>query len=134
MQLSDNIIENQRIEIVKLQRIVEEADQERGRQRNEYAAVNSERNLLTGQLVKRTFELSQMYERIKVQRANLRIGERNFQKYHDQLAMWRGQLVEVVQEFNDTVASVSKSEELRHKVVQMEKDILRERTRNRALR
>lgn len=48
VQSSELIVENQRVEIMKLQRIIEEADQERQRQKNELGAILSERNLLTG--------------------------------------------------------------------------------------
>jgi chromosome segregation ATPase len=50
---SDTIVENQRVEIMKLQRIIDEADKEAQRQAHELAAIMSERNLITGQLVKR---------------------------------------------------------------------------------
>ena len=67
VQSSEGIIENQRVELLKLNRIIEEADQERRRQRNELTSVIAERKLLTGQVVKRNYELGEMYDRIKLQ-------------------------------------------------------------------
>jgi hypothetical protein len=133
VQSSEGIIENQRVEVMKLQRIIEEADQESQRQRNELSSVLSERNLLTGQLVKRNAELNEMYEKIKVQRSNLRIGERNYNKYLENLSSWQGQLIDVVHSQTDTISSLSKLDELKRKVIQLEKELLKERTRGRAL-
>jgi hypothetical protein len=101
VQSSEVIIENQRVEVMKLQRIIEEADQESQRQKNELAAVLSERNLLTAQLVKRNAELGEMYQRIKIQRSNLRIGERNFHNFYATLANWQGELHDTVHEHNE---------------------------------
>lgn len=133
VQSSEVIIENQRVEVMKLQRIIEEADLESQRQKNELSSVLSERNLLTGQLVKRNSELNEMYEKIKIQRSNLRIGERNYNKYLESLAAWQHQLVEVVRNQSDTIASLAKLEQLRHRVIQLEKDILKEQIKARSL-
>eukprot|EP01034_Spumella_vulgaris_P022335 gene22333-28455_t len=133
VQSSEGIIENQRVEVMKLQRIIEEADQESQRQRNELSSVLSERNLLTGQLVKRNAELNEMYEKIKVQRSNLRIGERNYNKYLENLSAWQGQLIDVVHSQTDTISSLSKLDELKRKAIQLERELLKEKTRSRSL-
>lgn len=133
VQASEGIIENQRVEIMKLQRIIEEADQERQRQKNELAAVLSERNLLTAQLVKRNAELNEMYEKIKTTRSGLKIGERNFRKYYEELYMWQRQIQEVVGANNDTINTLSEMTVLRQRRVALEKEILKEKTRSRAL-
>jgi len=130
---SNVIMENQRIEIVKLQRIIEEADAESTRQKNELSAVASERTLLTGQLVKRNYELTEMYEQIKVQRSNLRIGESNYAKYLENLATWQRSMVDVVGSHNDTITGLAKIEEFRFRAVQLEREVLKEKTRSRAL-
>lgn len=133
VQASEGIIENQRVEIMKLQRIIEEADTERQRQRNELSSVVSERNLLTQQLVKRNEELNSMYEKIKTQRSDLKIGERNFIKYMDDLSRWQEQVRDIVVNHNEVVLQLSQLESLRHRVVHLERDILKEKTRSRAL-
>lgn len=130
---SETIIENQRIEVLKLLRIIDEAEIERSRQRNELAAVLSERTLLTGQLVKRNSELNEMYDRIKLQRSNLRIGERNYNDITEQLAKWQNELIGLVESNNDTVQGLVKLDEYRFRIVQLEKEITKEKTRTRAL-
>lgn len=133
VQSSEVIIENQRVEIMKLQRIIEEADQEAQRQKNELTAVLSERNLLTAQLVKRNAELSEMYHRIKVHRSNLRMGERNFHQYHVDLKLLKEQLHDTVMEHNDTILKLAKCDQVRHRMFQLERDLLKEQTKTRAL-
>ena len=133
LKSSDGIIENQHVELLKLNRIIDEADNERRRQRNELTSVISERNLLIGQVVKRNFELGVMYDRIKLQRSNLRIGERNYNTVMEGLAHWRRQLVELVGDQNQTIKALSGVDELRCKVVQLEKELLSLQSKNRAL-
>jgi chromosome segregation ATPase len=133
VQSSEVIIENQRVEIMKLQRIIEEADQESQRQKNELTAVLSERNLLTAQLVKRNAELSEMYQRIKIQRSNLRMGERNFHLFHVNIHGIKHSLHETVTGHNDTILKLAKGDQLRQRMHQLERDLLREQTKTRAL-
>lgn len=133
LKSSDVIVENQRVELLKLNRITDEADRERRRQRNELNSVIAERNLLIGQVVKRNFELGVMYDRIKLQRSSLRIGERNFTRVMDALASWREQLVELVTSQNQTITALGGVDELRYKVVQLEKELLSWQSKNRAL-
>ena len=133
VQSSEGIIENQRVEVIKLIRIIEDAELEKHRQKNELNSVTSERNLLTGQIVKRNYELGVMYDRIKFQRSKLRIGERSFNKLIENLAIWQQQLIRVVQEQNDTIAKLDGFEDLRRRVIAVERSILKEQTKSRAL-
>lgn len=133
VQASEGIIENQRVEILKLQRIIDEADQERQRQRNELSSVISERNLLTNQLMKRNEELNEMYEKIKTQRGDLKVGERNYLKYCEQLLELQVKIRDLVAVHNDTIVGISNYDELKFKNVQLEKEILKEETKSRAL-
>lgn len=130
---SVQIIENQHIEILKLSRIIEEADEERQRQSNELVAIIAERNLLTAQLVKRNSELTEMYSKIKIQRSNLRIGEQHYDKVMRAIAKLQGELIEMVESQNGTIAKLSPLEEYKSRVIKLERDILHEQTKSRAL-
>lgn len=130
---SEQIIENQQVEVLKLTRIIEEADRERQRQTNELQAVIAERNLLTAQLVKRDYEISGMYERIKVQRSNLRIGERHFDRVRAALQQWRRQVVALVEDQKSTMNELSVLEDLKGAVFKMEREVLTEKSKTRAL-
>lgn len=130
---SEAIVGNQRVEVLKLIKIIEEADMEAGRQRNELASVISERNLLTGQIVKRNYELGLVYDKIKLQRSNLRIGEHNFNKLVERIAEWQKQLIAVVHEHADLINKVSGLKDYQNRIVQLEKELLKEQVKARAI-
>jgi len=130
---SEQIIDNQQVEVLKLARIIEEADQERQRQNNELTAIISERNLLTAQVVKRNYELSGMYERIKVQRSNLRIGERHFNRVTAALEQWRKQIIQLVQDQKSVMQELSVLDELKGAVFRMEREVLQEKSKAKGL-
>lgn len=133
LQSSETIIENQRVEIIKLNRITEDGEQERARQKNELASVIAERNLLTSQVIKRNIELNTLYDRIKAQRGALRVGERQYAKVYEGIGRWQKELTSLVSSQNETIAYLSGSDDLKTKMVQLEREILIEQTKSRAL-
>jgi chromosome segregation ATPase len=130
---SETIVENQQVELLKLSRIIDEADVEKRRQVNELEGVISERNLLTSQVVKRNYELTQLYEKIKIARASLHIGERNFNQINDSIRNWQEQLRLLVTEQNVTISGLKGVDEMRRKIVALEKAILTESVKGKAL-
>lgn len=130
---SDEIVENQRIEVLKLLKIIDEAENERVRQRLEVMAVESEKNLLTDQMVKRNLELKNLYEKIKLMRSNLFIGETQYNKLLQQIGNWQLQLRKVVEDNNETILSLAGFDDLKRTEKQLEREILTEQTKNRAL-
>jgi chromosome segregation ATPase len=133
LQSSDVIIENQRVEMLKLNKIVDEAEKERSRQRNELSSILAERNLLTSQVIKRNFELTTLYDRIKLQRSNLKIGERQFNKYNESISEWKRKLKDIVYSNNEAVGNIVGMQDLKNRIVQLERDILTEKSKTRAL-
>lgn len=133
VQSSEQIIENQQVEILKLSRIIEEADEERQRQKNELTSVLAERNLLTSQVVKRNVELNSMYDKIKIQRSNLRIGEIQHNKALEAIGKWQKELITIVQDHHGTVTALKGVEDLRKTIVALDKELRREQTKTRAL-
>lgn len=130
---SDEIVENQKMEVLKLLKIIDEAEKERVRQRLEVMAVESEKNLLTDQMVKRNLELKNLYEKIKLMRSNLFIGETQYNRFLQQIGNWQLQLKKVVEDNNETILSLTGYEELKKTEVQLEKEIRVEQTKSRAL-
>ena len=78
IESSQQIQTSQLIEIQKLGAIIQEAEEERQRQKKELNAVVGERDILTAQLVRRGEELEQIYEKIKINRTKLRQGEKAY--------------------------------------------------------
>ena len=130
---SEGIIDNQRVELLKLNRIIEEADQERRRQRNELIAVTAERKLLTGQVVNRNYELGGMYDKIKLQRSNLRIGERNYNKVTENIQKWTTELKNTVFDQESTVVQLADMNDLKFNAIKLDRELLTLHTKSRAL-
>ena len=130
---SDEIVENQRMEVLKLLKIIDEAEKERVRQRLEVMAVESEKNLLTDQMVKRNLELKNLYDKIKLMRSNLFIGETQYNKLLQQIGSWQLQLRKVVQDNNETILGLAGYDDLKRTEKQLEKEILTEQSKNSAL-
>jgi hypothetical protein len=72
---ADTAISSQKSEIEKLNHIINEADQERLRQKKEYDIVINERDILGTQLIRRNDELALLYEKIKIQQSTLNKGQ-----------------------------------------------------------
>ena len=84
-------------------------------------------------MVKRNFELTQLYDKIKSQRSDLIIGERQYTRIIEASGDWQRQLVETLFEHNDTVKSLVGMDKGRSKIVRLEKEILKEQGKIRAL-
>ena len=130
---SKDIVENQQQEIIKLSRIITEADQERSRQKNELISVLSERNLLTSQVVKRNAELEAVYSKIKVQRNSLRMGERQYDKLMGEIFAWQKELVRFIRDKDRVINKMSNYGDLKQKEAQLQRELMNLKVKSRAL-
>ncbi|XP_062927180.1 cilia- and flagella-associated protein 58 [Mobula hypostoma] len=126
-------IENQEVEERKLLKIIEEADTERIRQKKELDQVISERDILGTQLVRRNDELALLYEKIKIQQSMLNKGEIQYRQRVDDIRLLRVEIKKLRREKTILSKSVSNLDDLRREVYQVQKELLKERTRCRAL-
>uniref|UniRef100_UPI00398EE255 cilia- and flagella-associated protein 58 n=1 Tax=Pristiophorus japonicus TaxID=55135 RepID=UPI00398EE255 len=126
-------IENQETEERKLLRIIDEADTERIRQKKELDQVISERDILGTQLVRRNDELALLYEKIKIQHSMLNKGEIQYRQRVDDIRLLRVEIRKLRREKNILSKSVSNLDDLRREVYHLQKELLKERTRCRAL-
>lgn len=127
IQSSEHIISNQDIEMQKLSHIIAEAEEEHQRQRKEYDAVVSERDVLGAQLVKRDDELSSLYERLKIQKSTLRKGSDQFNTRIRQMTALQTQAADLRAELNVSKMQVVNLDELRTEVHRLERELLQEK-------
>jgi len=113
--------------------IIDEADSERAKQRKEYTIVLSERDVLGGQLIKRNSELQTLYEGIKIQQSMLRKGEAAYGEKLDDVGALKEQCYTLRAESSALRAAVAAVPDLKRDVVRLERDLLHERTKVRAL-
>ena len=130
---SEQIISNQKVEVQKLAQIIQEADEERNRQKKEYDAVMSERDILGNQLIKRNSELTNLYEKVKVQRSVLHHGELQYQDRVGEINHLTKALGKLKKEKVSSVQESSNQLELKQACLALERDLLQERTKIRAL-
>ncbi|XP_042559391.1 cilia- and flagella-associated protein 58 isoform X1 [Clupea harengus] len=126
-------IDNQEAEERKLLKIIADADAERLRQKKELDQVISERDILGTQLVRRNDELALLYEKIKIQQSILNKGELQYTQRVEDIRLLKMEIKRLRREkgiLNKTVANV---EDLRREVYHMQRELLKERTRCRAL-
>lgn len=133
MLSSKDIVDNQQVEIIKLSRIIAEADQERSRQKNELSSVLAERNLLTSQVVKRNAELEAVYSQIKVQRNNLRMGEVQYDRLMESIFQLQKEIVASVRDKQMVMSRMVDYSDLKRQHAQLQRELSELQVKSRAL-
>ncbi len=126
-------IEAQEQEERKLLKIISEADAERLRQKKELDQVISERDILGTQLVRRNDELALLYEKIKIQQSTLNKGEIQYSQRLEDIRVLKLEIKKLRREKAILQKSVANVDDLRREVYHLQRELLRERTRCKAL-
>ncbi|MGH0129389.1 UNVERIFIED_CONTAM: hypothetical protein FKN15_024118, partial [Acipenser sinensis] len=132
-QETKQFIDNQEAEERKLLKIIADADTERLRQKKELDQVISERDILGTQLVRRNDELALLYERIKIQQSMLNKGEIQYNQRVEDIRLLKLEIKKLRREKGILTKTVANVEDLRREVYHMQRELLKERTRCRAL-
>jgi len=130
---SEDYLAQMAAETTKLNTIINEADKERQRQRKECEIVVNERDILGTQLIRRNEELSLLYERIRIQRSTLQKGEQQYNARVKEIGALKRRIKELSAEMSGLKGSVTNLETLRNEVYQLQRELLQERTKVRAL-
>jgi len=120
-------------EIGKLQQVIRESDMERKRQMKELDQVISERDILGTQLVRRNDELSLLYEKIKIQQSTLNKGEVQYRQRIEDIRILKLEIKKLRREKIILNRSVATQQDLNREVYHTQRELLRERTRCKAL-
>ncbi|CAM9749267.1 unnamed protein product, partial [Phaeothamnion confervicola] len=99
---SEHVADNQRAEVLKLGRIISEADAELQRQTKEHDAILGEKHILTAQLTARGEELAAAYERVRMQVAELHHGEARCDKLREERAATEARVAAMARELRDS--------------------------------
>lgn len=133
IQSSEQIVVNQEQEVLKLNNIIQEADEERLRQLKECNAVIHDRDNLRNQLMQRNAELSVLYEKIKIQRSSLRKGSHQYEERVKAIRTLRSNINNLGNEDEQTSQQVSNTTEMKNEVHRLERELLHERNKIKAL-
>lgn len=120
-------------EVGKLQQVIRESDAERKRQMKELDQVISERDILGTQLVRRNDELSLLYEKIKIQQSTLNKGETQYRQRVEDIRILKLEIKKLRREKAILNRSVATQQDLNREVYHTQRELLRERTRCKAL-
>ncbi|KAL4639990.1 cilia- and flagella-associated protein 58 [Arapaima gigas] len=132
-QETKQFIDSQEAEERKLLKIITDADAERLRQKKELDQVISERDILGTQLVRRNDELTLLYEKIKIQQSILNKGEVQYNQRVEDIRLLKMEIKNLRREKGILSKTMSNIEELRREVFHLQRELLREQTRCRAL-
>ncbi|KAI1886815.1 hypothetical protein AGOR_G00199690 [Albula goreensis] len=132
-QETKQFIDNQEAEERKLLKIIDDADAERLRQKKQLDQVISERDILGTQLVHRNEQLALLYEKIKIQQSMLNKGEIQYNQRVEDIRLLKLEIKKLRREKGILTKTVANVEDLRCEVFHMQRELLRERTRCRAL-
>uniref|UniRef100_K3WCH8 Cilia- and flagella-associated protein 58 central coiled coil domain-containing protein n=1 Tax=Globisporangium ultimum (strain ATCC 200006 / CBS 805.95 / DAOM BR144) TaxID=431595 RepID=K3WCH8_GLOUD len=133
IQSSEQIILNQELEITKLAKIIQEADEEKQRQMKEYGCVVHDRDTLRQQLIQRNEELHVLYEKIKIQRSTLSKGHHQFQEKQKEILQLQERIHSLTFEKEASNNQLQHEHSLKHELFRLEKELLQEKTKIRAL-
>jgi len=128
LQLNDMEKETGRLHV-----IIREADADRKRQQKELDQVITERDILGTQLVRRNDELALLYEKIKLQQATMKKGELQYTSRMDDIRVLKLEIRKLHREKTILNKHVSSVDELRKEIFHTQRELLRERTKARAL-
>jgi len=117
----------------RLQVIIREADADKRRQQKELDQVITERDILGTQLVRRNDELALLYEKIKLQQATMKKGEMQYTSRMEDIRVLKLEIKKLHRERANLNKSVSSLQELRKEIFHTQRELLRERTKCRAL-
>ena len=132
-QQSEDYLAQMAAETTKLNSIINEADKERQRQRKECEVVVNERDILGTQLIRRNDELGLLYERIRIQQSTLQKGEQQYMQRVREIGGLKRRIRALGEELGGLKGSVTSLETLRNEVYQLQRELLQERTKVRAL-
>ncbi|CAM4831013.1 unnamed protein product [Rotaria magnacalcarata] len=124
---------NQQWEFERLNKQLSEANDERKKQMKQLQQVIAERDVLGTQLVRRNDELALLYEKLKIQQSTLNKGELQYKARLEDLRILKLELKKIRHEKGTLQDKVSNTDDLKREVFHVQRELLRERTRCRAL-
>ncbi|CAF0762586.1 unnamed protein product [Adineta steineri] len=124
---------NQQAEFERLNKQLSEANDERKKQMKQLQQVIAERDVLGTQLVRRNDELALLYEKLKIQQSTLNKGELQYKGRLEDLRILKLELKKLRHEKGTLQDKVANTDDLKREVFHVQRELLRERTRCRAL-
>jgi chromosome segregation ATPase len=130
---SEAAMKNFEAERAKLDRIIDDADRERFRQKTEYDIVINERDILGTQLIRRNDELALLYEKMKTQQRTISKGELAYRERLEDLRVLRLKASALRRELHIAKSQTHNLSSLREEVYRLQLELMQERIKVKAL-
>ncbi|XP_018319123.1 cilia- and flagella-associated protein 58-like [Agrilus planipennis] len=117
----------------RLHKVIMENERTIKQQVKDLENLMKERDILGSQLVRRNDELALLYEKIKILQTTLYRGEAQYEQRVDDIRLLKVEIKRLRQEKKLLSVSVSNISDLRKEVINLEKDLTKERLKVRAL-
>eukprot|EP00045_Choanoeca_perplexa_P009545 m.92406 g.92406 ORF g.92406 m.92406 type:complete len:872 (-) comp14943_c0_seq1:56-2671(-) len=130
---SQDDIQAQQADHEKLRRILTQTEAEREKQVKELDKVIAERDTLGTQLIRRNDELALVYEKLRIQQTTLSKGESQYRERMEDIRLLKLEIKRLRRERQMLSKSTSSVDDLRRELFQVQRELLRERTRCKAL-
>ncbi|EDQ90363.1 uncharacterized protein MONBRDRAFT_2444, partial [Monosiga brevicollis MX1] len=117
----------------KLSRIVAQGDEEKERHLKDKDKVMGERDALGSQLIRRNDELALVYEKLRLQQTALTKGEAQYRERQEDIKLLKLEIKRLKRERSLLDKGTSNIDELRQELFHVQRELLRERTRCKAL-
>eukprot|EP00607_Mallomonas_marina_P000809 CAMPEP_0182435084 /NCGR_PEP_ID=MMETSP1167-20130531/73596_1 /TAXON_ID=2988 /ORGANISM="Mallomonas Sp, Strain CCMP3275" /LENGTH=921 /DNA_ID=CAMNT_0024625717 /DNA_START=57 /DNA_END=2822 /DNA_ORIENTATION=+ len=130
---NQELIQQQDVEIRRLASTIRRMDEESLSQRKEYDQVINERDILGTQLIRRNDELALLYEKLRVQTSVIKAGEAQYARKMEDLVMMKVKMSDLQRQLSVSSGSGIQVEEQRRQILQLQKELLQEKTKVTAL-
>ncbi|XP_061594991.1 cilia- and flagella-associated protein 58-like [Cololabis saira] len=123
-------LDSQRAEQQKLQKVISDTEAEQDQHKKQLEQVMRERNNLSRQLLHRNDERALLYEKIRIHQSILNKGDFHYKQKLEDIHLLKLEVKRLQCEKKTLDKSLPNVEELRQELFQLEKELLRERSRN----
>jgi len=127
------IIDEQKERITKVTKLIEVGEDEIHSQKKQYENVLGEQKLLNQQLTVKNGEVQKLHSQIHVQQSVLAKGEVAYQARMKEIVELRKQRDEIIVSLDEYRSEIEKFEELKMQIGQIQRDIIQEKLRTKAL-
>eukprot|EP01083_Nonionella_stella_P070115 187413_1 len=133
LQQADQLLGSQDVEIKTLRRTLVESENNQKQQKTVFDDVVDERDILGAQLIRRNDELALLYEKIKIQQSTLNKGEIQYAERVEDIQMLKLKVADLKRQLQIRNNQVSNMEALKNEVYHLQRELLQERTKVKAL-
>nr|XP_019941068.1 PREDICTED: cilia- and flagella-associated protein 58 [Paralichthys olivaceus] len=126
-------VDSQKAEQQKLQKIIADADVEQIQQKKQLDQVIRERDSLGKQLLRRNDERALLYEKIRIQQSILSKGDFHYNQRMDDIRLLNLEIKRLRRKKSILDKTIPNTEDLRRELFHLQRELLRERTRNSVL-